>query len=84
MPLNCGCHRAIKVDHSADPFFVEKVHDIIGLYLNPPDHAMVLCVDEKSHTTRILQIRPTTDGPNQHFYHELQRENRALRVDGYN
>jgi hypothetical protein len=33
------------VDRSA---FVEKVHDIVGLYLNPPDHAVVLCVDEKS------------------------------------
>lgn len=33
---------------STDPFFIEKVRDIVGLYLNPPDHAMVLCVDEKS------------------------------------
>jgi len=31
-----------------DPFFIEKVRDIVGLYLNPPDHALVLCVDEKS------------------------------------
>jgi putative transposase len=33
---------------STDPFFVEKVRDIVGLYLNPPDKAMVLCVDEKT------------------------------------
>jgi hypothetical protein len=33
---------------SNDPFFVEKVRDIVGLYLNPPDHAMVLAVEEKS------------------------------------
>lgn len=33
---------------STDPFFIEKVRDIIGLYLHPPDNAMVLCVDEKS------------------------------------
>ncbi len=33
---------------STDPFIVEKVRDIVGLYLNPPDKAMVLCVDEKS------------------------------------
>ena len=33
---------------SNDPFFIEKVRDIVGLYLHPPDHAMVLCVDEKS------------------------------------
>ena len=35
---------------STDPFFVEKVRDIVGLYLHPPDHALVLCVDEKSQT----------------------------------
>jgi len=33
---------------SKDSFFIEKVRDITGLYLNPPDHATVLCVDEKS------------------------------------
>jgi putative transposase len=33
---------------SNDPFFVEKVSDIVGLYLNPSDHAIVLVVDEKS------------------------------------
>jgi hypothetical protein len=31
-----------------DPFFIEKVRDIVGLYLNPPGRALVLCVDEKS------------------------------------
>ena len=33
---------------SSDPFFIEKVRNIVGLYLNPPDHAVVLCVDKKS------------------------------------
>src|SRR5437867_1597478 len=33
---------------SSDPFFLEKVRDLVGLYLNPPDHAVVLCLDEKS------------------------------------
>ena len=37
---------------STDPFFAEKVVDVVGLYHNPPDKAVVLCVDEKS------QIRP--------------------------
>jgi putative transposase len=32
---------------STDPFFVEKIRDIVGLFLNPPDNAVVLCVDEK-------------------------------------
>lgn len=31
---------------STDPLFVDKVHDIVGLYLNPPERALVLCVDE--------------------------------------
>jgi len=33
---------------SSDPQFIEKVRDVVGLYLNPPDGALVLCVDEKS------------------------------------
>lgn len=41
-------HRQEHFKLSTDPFFVEKVRDIVGLYLNPPDKAVVLCVDEKS------------------------------------
>jgi putative transposase len=41
-------HRAKSFKLSTDPFFVEKVRDVVGLYLNPPDKALVLCVDEKS------------------------------------
>jgi putative transposase len=41
-------HRQKTFKISTDPFFVEKVRDIFGLYLNPPDKAMVLCVDEKT------------------------------------
>ncbi len=40
-------HRTEGFRLSADPHFVEKVHDIVGLYLDPPDRAVVLCVDEK-------------------------------------
>jgi len=49
---------------STDPLFVEKVRDIVGLYLDPPDRALVLCVDEKSQiqaldrTQPILPLRP--------------------------
>ena len=39
-------HRSKTFKLSNDPFFVEKVRDIVGLYLNPPDHAIVLAVDE--------------------------------------
>jgi putative transposase len=43
---------------STDPFFVEKVRDIVGLYLNPPDKAMVLCVDEKSQIQALERTQP--------------------------
>jgi len=49
---------------SPDPQFIEKVRDIVGLYLNPPEGALVLCVDEKSQiqaldrTAPILPLRP--------------------------
>src|SRR5215467_4817434 len=41
-------HRSETFKLSKDPLFIEKVRDIVGLYLNPPDRALVLCVDEKS------------------------------------
>jgi putative transposase len=41
-------HRRTGFTLSNDPFFVEKVRDVVGLYLDPPRHAVVLCVDEKS------------------------------------
>ena len=41
-------HRSETFKLSTDPFFVEKVRDIVGLYLSPPENALVICVDEKS------------------------------------
>jgi hypothetical protein len=41
-------HRVETFKLSTDPLFVEKVRDIVGLYLSPPERAIVLCVDEKS------------------------------------
>ncbi len=51
-------HRQKHFKLSTDPFFVEKVRDIVGLYLNPPDKAMVLCVDEKSHIQALDRTQP--------------------------
>lgn len=51
-------HRQKSFKLSTDPFFVEKVVDIVGLYLDPPDHAMVLCVDEKSQTQALERTQP--------------------------
>src|SRR5262245_1958898 len=43
---------------SNDPLFSEKVEDIVGLYLNPPEHAMVLCADEKSQIQALDRTQP--------------------------
>jgi putative transposase len=51
-------HRQKHFKLSNDPFFVEKVRDIVGLYLNPPDKAMVLCVDEKSQIQALDRTQP--------------------------
>ena len=57
-------HRVERFKVSNDPRFEEKVRDIVGLYLNPPDRALVLCVDENSQiqaldrTAPILPLRP--------------------------
>lgn len=51
-------HRTRSFKLSPDPFFVEKVRDIVGLYLNPPDKALVLCVDEKSQIQALERTQP--------------------------
>jgi transposase len=64
--------RGFKV--SNDPHFVEKLRDIVGLYLNPPEHALVLCADEKSQiqaldrTQKSLPIYPGRCGTLTHDY----------------
>ena len=51
-------HRSETFKLSADPLFVEKVRDIVGLYLSPPERALVLCVDEKSQIQALDRSRP--------------------------
>ena len=51
-------HRQRHFKLSNDPFCVGKVRDIVGLYLNPPDHAVVLCVDEKTRIQALDRTRP--------------------------
>ena len=51
-------HRQRHFKLSTDPFFVEKVRDIVGLYLDPPDKAVVLCVDEKSQIQALDRTQP--------------------------
>ncbi len=67
-------HRSKSFKLSSDPFFVEKVRDIVGLYLNPPERALVLCVDEKSQiqaldrTQPLLPMRPGQAERRSHDY----------------
>ncbi|MCA1701279.1 MAG: IS630 family transposase [Actinobacteria bacterium] len=52
-------HRYEQFKLSKDPLFVEKVRDIVGLYLDPPERAVVLCVDEKSQIQALDRTAPT-------------------------
>jgi len=51
-------HRSQSFKLSTDPFFVEKLRDVVGLYLNPPHNAVVLCVDEKSQVQALERTQP--------------------------
>lgn len=51
-------HRQETFKLSTDPLFVEKVRDIVGLYLNPPERALVLCVDEKTQVQALDRTQP--------------------------
>ena len=51
-------HRTETFKLSQDPLFVEKVRDVVGLYVNPPDKALVLCVDEKAQIQALDRTRP--------------------------
>jgi transposase len=69
-------HRTETFKLSTDPFFVEKVRDVVGLYLNPPDRAVVLCVDEKSQVQaldRTQPLLPMTPGQAERGTHDYVR-----------
>ena len=65
---------------SNDPEFVEKLQDIVGLYLNPPEHAMVLCLDEKSQIQALDRTQPglpLKPGRGQTMTHDYKRNGTA-------
>ncbi|HET9848878.1 MAG TPA: IS630 family transposase, partial [Candidatus Dormibacteraeota bacterium] len=69
-------HRVESFKLSPDPQFIEKVRDIVGLYLHPPDKALVLCVDEKSQIQaldRTQPILPLAPGIPQRQTHDYRR-----------
>jgi len=51
-------HRSETFKLSKDPLFIDKVRDIVGLYMDPPDRALVLCVDEKSQIQALDRTQP--------------------------
>src|SRR5678815_4489738 len=53
-------HRRETWKLSKDPLFIDKVKDVVGLYLNPPERAVVLCVDEKSQILSLIHISEPT------------------------
>lgn len=55
---NIKPHRTSTFKLSRDPKFLEKLTDVVGLYLNPPDKAIVLCVDEKSQIQALNRTQP--------------------------
>jgi transposase len=67
-------HRTETFKLSPDPLLIEKVRDIVGLYMNPPEHALVFCVDEKSQiqaldrTQPLLPMRPGQTERRTHDY----------------
>lgn len=75
-------HRSETFKLSRDPLFIEKVRDVVGLYLNPPDRALVLCVDEKPQiqategTAPVLPMRPGQ--PEQHTHDYIRHGTRDL------
>jgi transposase len=69
-------HRQDTFKLSKDPLFVDKVHDVVGLYLNPPERAVVLCVDEKSQIQaldRTAPVLPMLPGTPQRATHDYRR-----------
>ena len=69
-------HRQDTWKLSKDPLFIDKVRDVVGLYLNPPERAVVLCVDEKSQIQaldRTAPVLPMLPGTPQRATHDYKR-----------
>ena len=69
-------HRSETFKLSPDPLLIEKVRDIVGLYVDPPDHAVVLCVDEKSQIQaldRTAPLLPMQPGQAERRTHDYKR-----------
>jgi hypothetical protein len=80
-------HLAEHFNLSPDPQVIDKVRDIVGLYLNPPETAVVLCVDEKSHiqaldrTAPVLALMPGVPERRTHDYRRNSTTNLYAALD---
>jgi transposase len=80
-------HRVERFKLSNDPKFEEKVRDVVGLYLNPPDRALVLCVDEKSQIQaldRTAPILPLRAGLPERQTHDYKRHGTTTLFAAFN
>jgi transposase len=80
-------HRVERFKLSNDPHFEEKVRDIVGLYLNPPERALVLCVDEKSQIQaldRAAPILPLRPGLPERQTHDYKRHGTTTLFAAFN
>jgi len=77
-------HRVKFFKLSNDPYFEEKLEDIIGLYLSPPEHALVLCCDEKSQIQALYRTQPglpIKKGRCQTLTHDYKRKGTTILGD---
>ena len=80
-------HRVERFKLSKDPQFEAKVRDIVGLYLNPPDRALVLCVDEKSQiqaSDRTAPLLPLRSGLPERQTHDYKRHGTTTLLAAFN
>jgi transposase len=80
-------HRVESFKISNDAEFAEKLEDIVGLYLNPPEHALVLCVDEKSQIQALDRTQPGLPlrrGRSQTMTHDYKRNGTATLLAALN
>jgi hypothetical protein len=80
-------HRVETFKPSHDPNFEAKVRDVVGLYLNPPDHALVLCVDEESQIqalNRTASILPLPPGLPERRTHDYERHGTTTLFAAFN
>jgi len=73
-------HRTESFQLSNDPLLIDKVRDIVGLYLDPPHHALVLCVDEKSQIQALSRTQPVLPISSEVVHFRIARVDKLLSL----